>query len=326
MSRKAYHPNFSGKVFGLVLLLSCAVILLCKRSPWLLAAALIPALLSAFLAPCLRAAWKKFRYLRVLEKHAGASFAEIMSNARRMLTDPAEVECVHQLRVSIRRYRAILSLAKPHIPPERYLCLQDFFRQRGAELAALREMDVLTDTLRQISDLKDSLLLERFQALRAAEQEKVVRLLDTAYIEELKKRHGEFLDEVRKADARGFTGGFDDRLENWDRFIARRLPQIHELPWAKVHRVRIKSKKARYITEIFQNEIDAGYGGRAKEYKRIQSELGVRCDQLRNLEAIDEWIENDTAEIMREKEIFRAWLLGEEGSGEAPAEKEAAEI
>lgn len=58
----------------------------------------------------------------------------------------------------------------------------------------------------------------------------------------MKKMYHEFLAGVKKADPREFSGGFNDRVIDWDKYIIKRMPEITSLPWDKVHRVRIKSK------------------------------------------------------------------------------------
>lgn len=316
MDVKKLQDYFSIPVFLIVLFVGTAAILLFKQSAWLLLATLLLALLLSFLYRYWQDYHKKDRYVSTLEKRAESTFNVILENIRKMLIKPEEVESVHKLRVSIRRFRSIISLAKPQMSEKSYLRIQDFFRQRGRELADLREMDVLIDTIENIPELENSQLLERFRAMRLAEQEEAVKLLDEKYVANLKKHYNEFLDEVRGQDMREFDRTFDDRIKNWDQYIIKRLPQVNELPWSKVHRVRIKSKKARYISEIFNEDIDETYGSRTKEYKRIQSDLGERCDQLRNLEAIDEWIESDNPQIIREKEIFKAITV----DGEIPEE------
>ncbi|MBG9982958.1 CHAD domain-containing protein [Aerococcaceae bacterium DSM 111020] len=233
-----------------------------------------------------------------------------------MLIDPVDVESVHQLRVSIRKFRALISLAKPHMDYDSYLLIQDYFRQRGRELADLREMDVLIDWTGQIEGLKDSEIIQRLKAMRIEEQEEVLKLLDEAYVQDLRKNYQDFLDLVKASVNSNFTEAFEDRVQGWDQYIMKKLPEIDDLEWAKIHRVRIKSKKARYVCDIFADDIDPDYANRKKEYKQIQSDLGVRCDQLRNLEAIDEWIKDDSPQIIEEKAIFKkaTEAMGQEGA------------
>lgn len=313
---KVVLQHFSIGIFVIGLLLTALAYFFLKKSLWVIAIGVIASLGLAYLYCALRSARNKRQYIEVLQRYSDECFQEILERVRNMLVDPAEVESVHKLRVAIRRFRAIISLAKYHMDLDRYVEIQDFFRQRGRELADLREMDVLIDSIHSIPGMEDAEMIDRLRALREDEQNKVVRLLDEDYIKTLQKMYDEFLDEVKKTDKYQFNESFDDRLEGWDKYIVKRLPEVNDLPWSKVHRVRIKSKKARYISEIFDEDISDTFSERAKEYKKVQSNLGERCDALRNQEAIDEWIKSDNERIKLEKKIYKRILDGEELSAE----------
>ena len=327
MDIKRIRELFSLPIFLIGAAVSVLLALLLK-SPWLLLCLLAAAAI-AIAIPYFQERKVKENYVQVLEKRASENFEVILENIRKMLVAPDEVESVHQLRVSIRRFRSIISLAKPQMPLKRYIKIQDFFRQRGQELAALREMDVLIKAIESCEGLEGSQMSKRLQEMRVIEQENVVRLLDDKYVEKMTKKYNEFLDIVRSREQDRFTTDFDDRIEGWDQYIINRMPKVNDLPWDKVHRVRIKSKKARYISEMFDGDIDENYSNRRKEYKKIQSDLGERCDQLRNVEAIDEWIKDDNPIITKEKEIFKAYTMNEEVQGldelQALREQEMAE-
>lgn len=303
--------HFSIAAFVIGLLLTALVYFFLKQSLWVIGLGLIISLGLGYLYCALHSASNKRKYIEVLERYSDECFQEIMTRARDMLVDPAEVESVHKLRVAIRRFRAVISLAKYHMDLDRYVEIQDFFRQRGRELADLREMDVLIESIHSIPGMEDAEMIDKLRDMRLAEQVEVVRLLDEDYIKNMQKMYEEFIDEVKKTDKYKFDESFDDRLEGWDKYIVKRLPEVNDLPWSKVHRVRIKSKKARYISEIFDEDISDTYSSRAKEYKKVQSNLGERCDQLRNQEAIDEWIKNDSKRIKLEKSIYKRILDGE---------------
>lgn len=297
--------KFSMAVFLLALIVTVLFYFIFSEQLWILGLGAVLSLVLGLAWPRYQRYRRKQNYLQVFERRAKESFDLIQANVRRMLIDPVDVESVHQLRVSIRKFRAVISLAKPHMDYDSYLIIQDYFRQRGRDLADLREMDVLIDWTSQIEGLEDSEIIKRLKAMRLVEQEEVLKLLDEDYVPNLTKYYDDFLAEVRASVNSNFTEAFEDRVEGWDHYIMKRLPDIDDLEWSKVHRVRIKSKKARYVCDIFADDIDPDYASRKKEYKQIQSDLGVRCDQLRNLEAIDEWIKDDSSQIIAEKAIFK---------------------
>lgn len=131
MKNNKLKENFSLTAFLIGLIITILFYFLVRNSVNILAVGLVLSLAFAFVVKYLQNYRNKKKYIEVLEAKSKETFDLILDNTRKMLIDPVDVESVHQLRVSIRRFRAMISLAKSHMDLDRYLLIQDYFRQRG---------------------------------------------------------------------------------------------------------------------------------------------------------------------------------------------------
>ena len=71
-----------------------------------------------------------------------------------------------------------------------------------------------------------------------------------------------------------------------------------------IHMIRLKSKKYRYISELFHEYLSDIQIARHKISKKRQDVLGQMCDSIRNQEAIRELMDNFDPVALREAEKF----------------------
>lgn len=225
-----------------------------------------------------------------------AGFRVIVSNCLQQMQDNeagvvrgAGPECIHQMRVGMRRLRSALRLFAPWmvLPP----ALQQELCWLGGELGAARDADVLADdTLPKVIEAcpQEAGLLAlrelastvaRHQRQRAAEAVASVRhaRLVLGLVGWLQaSRWRESLDEAA-------TAALAEPLrKRASQMLARRHQKLiksgkrlaHATPDER-HRVRIAAKKARYATEFFRSLHPAG---RVKRYLQqlaaLQESLG----------------------------------------------------
>lgn len=223
--------------------------------------------------------------------------------------DTACAECIHQLRIALRRLRSLLRLFAPALPAE----FTDAWNERLAELADrygdARDIDVLyADFLAPLQDTAgaDELGGEELPALLAladrrrkqaraaaiehvADADQGLAMLEFS-IALLRLPEGALLDAVAlKAFARL-------RLARLRKKARRRYQAAGALIPAQLHKLRIALKRLRYGTEFFAPLFATG---RTKRYldalNRAQDTLGFLHDMEAARARLQQWAGEDAA-------------------------------
>lgn len=71
-----------------------------------------------------------------------------------------------------------------------------------------------------------------------------------------------------------------------------------------IHRIRLKSKKYRYVAEIFEDHVSEIQSERQRTAKKRQKVLGTVCDAQRNQEAVEELMDSFNPKAEQEAEEF----------------------
>ncbi|WP_459129551.1 CHAD domain-containing protein [Guggenheimella bovis] len=216
--------------------------------------------------------------------------------------DPTLVESPHQLRVSIRTFRALISLVKKAMPLETYLAVHDIFRKKAAELAKLRETDVIIDIYKKKHGGEDDKLTAHLQKVRKEEEQRVFRLIESgSFSADVEAGYDLF---VRSLDFTKLPENTSDvvrgRLDGWFRFVVARMLRYNEFDFHYIHSTRLKVKKSRYISEIFSDYINQTYKKRAKTVKGLQGKLGDVCDVIANQAFLQEVMATSDREVQEE--------------------------
>ena len=193
-----------------------------------------------------------------------------------------DAEALHQLRVATRRARALLRAARGMIDPEWAEPLRAELKWLGGLLGPVRDVDVLLEHLdaeaaalegddaRAFRRLRAGLVNEREEAraelLEAMDSERYFRLLDMLERSD-RAPAGDLARPLPEIAGRAFT-----RLRKAVEALPKR-PADEEL-----HRVRIKTKRARYAGELA--EPDLGKAGRRfiERAKVVQDVIGEHQD------------------------------------------------
>jgi CHAD domain-containing protein len=204
------------------------------------------------------------------------------------ILDDIDSEFLHDLRVSVRRIRSLLSLLKKWLPPEEVVRFQAEFKWLGTVTGGIRDLDVY--------------LLKR-DVFKAILPEELQPGLDCFFQDIIRQRKRKLRTLREQLRSERFTG----LLSAWEQFL-RHLPEqdlysegqknCHEVaekiirkrfkrilrygeaitpatPDGKLHELRIEGKKFRYLLEfyrsLFQNEAVDSY---LKQLKKLQNNLG----------------------------------------------------
>jgi CHAD domain-containing protein len=214
------------------------------------------------------------------------------------LEAPDDIETLHRLRVSIRRFRALLSFLSPALPTEDQDRRQDALRQFSRSFAPIRDLDVLIDTwdaLQAISpkrDEKEPSLDDLFHSERDRLSKDVSqRLSDGAatpvFLGIWGWLHGDEPIEDDMWTDLSLWYELPHRLKKWDKAIRRDFESLSAYDSAAVHALRIRCKKTRYVLEEFASVLPRKRRKRAARLKELQDLLGAVFDTYRGIEVLD---------------------------------------
>jgi CHAD domain-containing protein len=200
---------------------------------------------------------------------------------------------VHDMRVATRRLRAALHLFREHLPARRSKRLRQELRWLAANLGRVRDLDVLSATLREWYDELapaqrggwDRLVAE-FTAARARALQPLCRALDS-------RRYSRLID--------GLLDLIDRPLRARDRAervrVARTAPacleqqylrmsalalrvRAHSDPAEELHALRIRAKRLRYALEFHEATLGAGAATLVPSLVELQDLLGSHQDAV----------------------------------------------
>lgn len=213
----------------------------------------------------------------------------------RLGKDPEEL---HQMRVGIRRLRALLRASKVLLEPEWYTPLQEELKWLGAILGTVRDQDVLLDRLSSEASV-----------LPTAERKIFERVLSTFETHRSKSRRqlldalrsDRYLDLLSRLERAAKTPVLRDSHERSLIHLAaqefkqlikagrRRKtdPSNHEL-----HQLRIRTKRVRYAAELALETMGKPAVRFVRQIKRNQDVLGDHQDAVVTEDRLRQWLES----------------------------------
>ena len=215
--------------------------------------------------------------------------------------DDIDSEFLHDYRIAIRRTRSLMSLMRKYLPQEELLHFQSEFKWLGSITGPLRDIDVyLLEKQDYLNLLPESLrggLETFFQELvdkREAVLQNLRENLRSKRYEELKKSWLTFLTDE---DSPLFRGkGEKNCYQAVNKIIAKRFNSLlrdgdlidDNTPDYKLHELRIKGKKFRYLLEFYRSFYDRAEIERfLKTMKKLQDNLGDFNDLSVQMEMLE---------------------------------------
>lgn len=199
-----------------------------------------------------------------------------------------DVESLHQMRVGLRRLRALLDMFKPLIPAPQDI--SEGLDWLAGELGAVRDWDVLAGaTLDRIEGAGTQALRDATQAKTAKLHGAMVHTLHAPRFTELMLRLNSWIrghEWREQATPAGRTAmgkrairSATPPLHKAERRLRKRIAALDPQDAQALHRVRIAAKKARYGAEFFHDLLEkkrtARYVGRLSA---LQDRLGSLND------------------------------------------------
>jgi CHAD domain-containing protein len=197
-----------------------------------------------------------------------------------------EPESLHQMRVATRQLRAVLRAARPLMIPEWVDSLRDEVRWLGRLLGPARDLDVQLAYFREESaalDVRDRRPLTPFIAHLEAQRNSIQEILLN------KLKSARYLDLIRLLQeaphdpiAVESTATLHDLAKQEFSKLRKVIRQAGRTPNnANIHRIRIKTKRARYAAELAESTVGKSATRFVDKARVVQDLLGLHQDAFK---------------------------------------------
>lgn len=251
---------------------------------------------------------------------------EAFEALHKFLDAPGDPETVHQFRINVRTFRAVLSFAKPLLDSAQYTKVQDQMRQLANKMGRLREIDVLKSKwiklLKVYPPLEEerSVLVTALTSERQKEQDLVYGdrsdmmsvIFDAlTWIEDVLPQQAAHTGETQKeSNPQSFASFSRKRIKKQLRKINAGIDGIVDNDYAAIHRVRIQIKKLRYALSIINPLLKLKKEDTIAFLKGLQDIFGNYCDTHRNLAVLESLTaQDDSAEMRYEGALISGYQI-----------------
>lgn len=229
-------------------------------------------------------------------------FEQMLSKIEQALVDyhnnPYDPDRAHQVRVPVRKLRALINFFKPLMADEDYDYLNQELKEIGHLYGPMRELDVFIEFISQIALDYPDLSKDYFELFRRLENDRRREMRKTLTESKVKKIHAN-LDNLRAF----LTKNPLNSIEDIDQYIERKLKKkykklkkaykgLSNADYEETHQIRIRAKKVRYAATYLQDLMDQDFSDYRKEAKGIQNKLGTIVDSHVNQVLLEKYRKN----------------------------------
>ena len=245
------------------------------------------------------------------------------------------VESLHQMRVGLRRLRALLAMFEDLAAPP--VALHADIEWLSGELGPARDWDVLADsTLDRVQGFDATALRQAAHERANAHHAHILNVLREPRYAELMTQLNEWLGERRwRPDATlDKDSPLAERaaraalplLRKAEKRLAKRIDGLDEGDAPGRHRVRIAAKKARYAAEFFRDLLPAR---RVKRYvghlEKLQDRLGLLNDMAVADQLLEE-LKGGNSQVARQASYVRGYMAASSEAGAQGLSKTLADV
>lgn len=245
----------------------------------------------------------------------------------RIGTDP---EALHDMRVAVRRLRAIVRTLHDGFPAALGASLREDLRWLGRELGPVRDFDVQIERVTAFAaavppSLRTSFdeFLGHLRARRDAERRIMLTSLDGRRYQQLLLKLERFADgrtRVVKAEpgTRLAAELAAEKLTKTYRKVIRKGRAVGPLPTPEqLHELRIRAKRLRYVLEFFGSIAGKPAVRAARRLARLQDLLGAYNDSVTAASFVQAYVDGPGAEAPASAMLTLGAVVGNEiGRGE----------
>lgn len=222
------------------------------------------------------------------------------------LADPRDTETTHQLRVSIRKLRSLLSFIKPFQKGKQNTEMQKCLKKFMTRFSYLRELDVMREAIEIFCKYSpeainaDSIILAKMDQERDDEANRVMSSVSDPGTDSSLRNLEKALQTVKwkdNVDVSAFaSSNINDRFAHLLHAFKRKARTIDYHDAVAAHALRIEAKKLRYSLSGIEPLLDAEHGTPHDELKQMHDKLGKLCDARRNKEILQKFDNGDLPE------------------------------
>jgi CHAD domain-containing protein len=224
-----------------------------------------------------RAPRKKAPAFEHIRAYMQAQVAEIERTDPIVRVEPDDDEALHDLRVAIRRLRAVLRATRELFDDDWVSSVRAELKWLGGELADARDLDVLIASL-ATADADAAPIVRALQTDRRQARARVLKALES-------ERYEVLLETLRRGVEAPPVRAIDITLE---RVAAREFKRLRRTvdglgrsPSAEsLHRARIKAKRARYAAELAEPVAGKRVRRFLRAAKSFQDVVGAHQDSV----------------------------------------------
>ncbi|BBB91244.1 MAG TPA: CYTH and CHAD domain-containing protein [Methylomusa anaerophila] len=237
------------------------------------------------------------------------------------LADSADPETLHDLRISLRRLRVLLSFAKPLLPAEEITDWQTSLRQWSNSLGPVRDLDVLYETWLMLNNHLPNHPDPISQALTAAFTEKRTQLVAEIYnsvsrgystplLLGLWVWTAEWPDRYSEQNNASLLLFIVGRLNNWLKQFVEAGSKVDLSDETAVHQLRIQGKKIRYAMEVFAPILPGRSANFTKRLKSLQDNLGLLRDTQSTIGQLNKLVKaSSSRKLHNDSGLLLGWQL-----------------
>lgn len=234
------------------------------------------------------------------------------------------VESLHQMRVGLRRLRALLAMFEDLAAPP--VALHAGIEWLSGELGPARDWDVLTEsTLEKVQGIDAAALRQAAHERAVAHHAQILFVLREPRFDELMAQLNDWLQERRwrpdgvlpkdsPLQERAWKGALP-LLRKAEKRLAKRIDGLDASDAPGRHRVRIAAKKARYAAEFFRDLLPAR---RVKRYvghlEGLQDRLGALNDLAVAEHLLDE-LKGGSSQVAKQAAYARGYVAASSEAG-----------
>ncbi|SMP67826.1 CYTH and CHAD domain-containing protein [Anoxynatronum buryatiense] len=247
-------------------------------------------------------------------------FADVISSFQNLHHEPEMPEHLHQLRVSLRRLRSLISFLRPALNKTQAEALQTSLQRWSNQWSPLREIDVLAVHFQEF-----------IHAFESADEPKAAPLMQTLVDQQVALARRPLYDSLGKGEMttrllacwrqtkelsvdddmgdRLLADFGEKRLRRWvKRFETKgRCTGLEDIQ--QLHRLRIQGKKIRYVMESLSPALPDIPRKTVKTMKKLQTLMGDLHDVHCEMKHMKRWVSDHPAdvELMRQAGRYEGW-------------------
>lgn len=225
--------------------------------------------------------WKTLVGIEKVVKRAGK---RVRDKRVAFLSDPLDVEALHQYRISLRVARSLVQFLAPYLKEKRADAAQDALKQLARETSRLRELDVFAEQVagRQARGVEEGALALKVELERNQARAGLMRSLQSGDDLRLLARVKRFCRELpwkRSVEMMGLSASeLAGRLDALARECRDGLEACDFSDSEATHDLRKRSKRLRYAARELGGILGNVSQAEGRGAKEMQERLGEVCD------------------------------------------------